>query len=89
MYVVKELEEKVGVCQICGINVYDRRKLNKTFVYLGRERMGYPKDIAMPCGINRSDVGRCPFESQEEQDKINYDKSIGIFSGENNWDKAL
>lgn len=29
---------------------------------------------------------RCPFETKEQQDKINYAKSVGIFSGRNNYE---
>jgi hypothetical protein len=29
---------------------------------------------------------RCPFETKEQQDKIDMQKAIGIFSGENNHD---
>lgn len=76
----------VGTCHICEINVYDRGKLNKSFTYLGRERKGFPAANAMPCGMNREDKGRCPFETEAEQEKINFDKAKGIFSGSNNWD---
>ena len=43
----------IGECQICGVNVYDRGKLNKPFMHLGREKKGYPAAAAMPCGVNR------------------------------------
>ena len=60
MTVSKEPETFVGKCNVCEVNVYERGKLNRTFIYLGRERKGYPRDVAMPCGLNRAE-GRCPF----------------------------
>jgi hypothetical protein len=94
---VNTKEEKlVGTCPVCGINAYDRGDLNKPFVYLGKTRLGYPNDVAMPCGINREGSDdkelvaiqkqRCPFETKAEQDLIDYKKAQGIFSGENVWD---
>lgn len=100
-------EKLIGKCSICEINVYDRGKLNKSFTYLGRERMGFPRAVAMPCGLNRepsllaelkklgfapekevtpSQQSRCPFETKEQQDEIDYKKGKGIFSGNNNWE---
>jgi hypothetical protein len=81
MSVSKETETKVGECQICGINVYDRGNINKAFIYLGKERLGMPREIAMPCGLKG-----CPFETKEEQDKLRKLIEKQIFSGENNWD---
>jgi hypothetical protein len=84
MSVSTETETLVGKCRICEINVYDRGSKNKPFVYLGKQRMGYPRDVAMPCGLNRAE-GRCPFESKQEQALIEYKKGQGIFSGDNLW----
>lgn len=100
-------ETLVGKCNVCEINVYDRGPKNKPFMYLGRERKGYPRAVAMPCGVNRdpsvleelkklgftpekevtaSQKMRCPFETKEQQDEIDYQKGKGIFSGNNNWE---
>lgn len=89
-------EKLVGKCHICEINVYDRGKLNRPFMYLGKERKGYPRDVAMPCGLNYIGVvnkdltdiqrARCPFETEEEQAAIDTSKGVGIFSGKNNWE---
>lgn len=100
-------EKLVGKCHVCEINVYDRGKLNKPFTYLGKQREGFPKEIAMPCGLNRQPEvmealkkagfvpdkdlkkdqhTRCPFETKTEQDRIDMQKAVGIFSGKNLWD---
>ena len=92
----------VGKCPICEINIYDRGELNKPFNYLGKVRKGYPNDLALPCGINRTgqdssgdpvvkemskeQFGLCPFESKEEQALIEYKKGLGVISGENTWE---
>lgn len=81
MSVSKETETKVGECHVCGINAYDRGDLNKPFTYLGRERLGMPREVAMPCGLKG-----CPFETKEEQDKLREQIKKQIFSGINNWD---
>jgi hypothetical protein len=86
MSVSTKEETLVGTCHICGINAYDRGEKNKVFRYLGKDRLGYPRDVAMPCGINRPEEGRCPFETREEQDAIEYKKGIGIFSGQNTYE---
>lgn len=80
-----EKEVKVGTCPICEINVYDRGGKNKPFKNLGRTKMGYPRDIAMPCGMSRPE-GLCPFETKEQQDKISYERAQLVFSGKNMWD---
>lgn len=82
-----ENEEKiVGKCHLCEINVYDRGALNKSFkTHLGSIKKGYPKAIALPCGLNRKE-GRCPFETKETQDRIEYKKGLGVISGANTWD---
>lgn len=84
---VSQNDVLVGTCPICEINVYDRPGKNKPFMEKGKEKLGYPRDIAMPCGLNRTE-GRCPFETEKEQQAIEYKKGVGIFSGENNWDSA-
>ncbi len=95
---VNTVEEKlVGECHVCGINVYDRGKLNLPFRYLGKERLGYPREVAMPCGINREgekaskdlreiQCARCPFETAEEQKKWENIVKGTVFSGANLWD---
>lgn len=103
---VSNEEKLVGTCHVCEINIYDRGDKNKPFIYLGKQRLGFPKDAAMPCGLNREPAvleelkklgfiekgilevqkSRCPFETKEEQDAIEYKKGQGIFSGLNYWD---
>lgn len=91
-------ETFVGQCPICEINVYDLGPIhNRVFEYLGVQRLGSPRLVAMPCGIDKtgstdsklrvSQKIRCPFETKEEQDAIEYKKGLGIFSGENGWDR--
>ena len=91
----------IGKCNICGINVYDRGVKNKPFrTSMGKQAKGYPRDIAMPCGIDRStgvlnpemtkeQYARCPFETKEQQLQIEYKKGIGVISGANTWDAIV
>lgn len=74
-------EVKTGECPICGINAYDRGELNKPFMYLGKERKGLPREVAMPCGLKD-----CPFETKEQQAELRKKIKEQIFSGANNWD---
>lgn len=103
---VSNEEKLVGKCPVCEINVYDRGAKNKPFQCLGKQKMGYPRDVAMPCGIDRTNqlsikdpaaqaaakemtkaqFTRCPFETKEAQDQIEYKKGLGVISGENTWD---
>jgi hypothetical protein len=90
--------EIVGKCHICEINIYDRGDKNRTFkTHLGVMKKGYPSDVSLPCGLDRTTAppnkemskgqyARCPFETKEQQDLIEYKKSIGVISGGNTWD---
>jgi hypothetical protein len=79
------MNNAIGVCPICEINIYESKEKGKPVQFRGRTIVGYPNPVSMPCGLNR-DEGRCPFESKKEQDAIDLQKSVGIFSGENNWE---
>lgn len=46
-------DKLVGKCNVCEINVYDFGNKNKPFMHLGKQRMGFPRAVAMPCGVNR------------------------------------
>jgi len=93
---VSKEEKLVGKCHVCEINVYDRGELNRPFMYLGKQRQGYPRDVAMPCGLNYEgstnkeltaiQKARCPFETEKEQNAIDDSKGVGIISGKNNWE---
>lgn len=92
-------DDLVGTCPICEINVYNRGNKNKPFLHGSKTKMGFPSDVAMPCGISRENSTnkdlkdtqkqRCPFETKEQQERIDLSKAIGIFSGSNNWDSVV
>ncbi len=87
---VSNEQTAIGKCGICGINVYDRGSKNKSFkTPMGETKRGYPRDVAMPCGIDRSEglpnsemtkeqYTRCYFETKEQQVQIEYKKGLGI-----------
>ena len=79
---LKETEpEPVSTCPLCTINLYGNTVLQKTDkegnkIALCKSEKGKPQYIikgtpaVMPCGINRIDLGRCPFETEEQQAKL-------------------
>jgi hypothetical protein len=85
-----------GICPVCEINIYEIAK-GIEVKFRGRTIRGYPNPVSMPCGINRENhqitkdltaeqVIRCPFETAEQQSKIDMQKAVGIFSGRNNYE---
>lgn len=78
------LPDPVGECKYCGINLYPSAE--------------GPKPVKFPCGIRR-EIGdtdnkekkvkidfHCPWETKEEQTKIDVTKFEELFSGDNNWE---
>lgn len=49
---MSDTEQLVGKCPVCEINVYESDKA-KPFMHLGKMREGFPREVSMPCGINR------------------------------------
>ena len=86
----------IGICPVCEINIYETAK-GMEVKFRGRTIKGYPNPVSMPCGINREghpvskdltaeQATRCPFETEEQQAKIDMQKAVGIFSGRNNYE---
>lgn len=86
--------DKVAECPVCEINVYDRGKLNRKFKVRTKTFYGYPTDSAMPCLMTRADcstkdnpIGRCPFETEQEQSKLGQAiKDLPKISGNNTYE---
>lgn len=81
------IEEKIAKCPLCEINIYNRgSKINRPFITTsGKNLLGYPAERAMPCGLNRVE-GRCPFETEAEQEKITIElQRMPFISGNNNY----
>ncbi len=47
------MENSIGVCPVCEINIYENKAKGKPVQYRGRTITGYPNPVSMPCGINR------------------------------------
>ena len=70
------LPERTGQCPICGINLYGDKETtvkNEKGLVLHRIK-GYPNQ--MPCGVGLyrpekgKDAGKCPFETEKEQQEL-------------------
>ena len=78
------MNNPIGKCPICTINLYGEEVLKvniKTAKGLKVTSItGKPEKF--PCGINREDQGRCPWETNKDQEKLTitheYEKIAGV-----------
>lgn len=84
------MNNPVGKCPVCTINLYGGEVIKVDVKTVKGQKITSitGKPVKFPCGINREDQGRCPWETDKAQAELlvthEYEKIPGILGTQRN-----